>query len=113
MRKTDKKLEKQLIKVLNEACNDALAQFQGFKWLTHSVRYSDFPASLSIICVFDTDENLELLYRVGGNAEFLDLIAQKLGLLPFTLQDVDRHVLFDTEETCHRENNGRWSERLR
>jgi len=49
MRKTDKKLDNQLIKLLTEVCETALEDFSGFQWLTHIVDYSNFPKSLKVI----------------------------------------------------------------
>ena len=58
MRKTDKKMDNQLRHVLTEVCEVALKDINGFQWLTHVVNYSNFPKSLQVVCVFDTNENL-------------------------------------------------------
>lgn len=55
MRKTDRKTENLIIRALTEACEIALERFDGFRWLTHFVDYQRFPASLTIVCVFDTN----------------------------------------------------------
>ena len=54
MRKTDKRLENTLIAALTKVCEAALEEFDGFRWLTHFANYSDFPDSLTIVCIFDT-----------------------------------------------------------
>ena len=59
MRKTDKKIDKQLRETLTQVCDTALKDYCGFEWLTHTVNYSDFPSSLHITCVFDTNEHLD------------------------------------------------------
>ena len=45
LRKTDKKIENQLILVLTAVCETALKEIDGFQWLTHLVEYTDFPNS--------------------------------------------------------------------
>ena len=49
MRKTDKKIDKQIISALTEVCDSALKAFTGFEWLTHRVNYTNFPKSLKIM----------------------------------------------------------------
>ena len=59
MRKSDKKLDNQLRLVLTDVCETALKEVEGFQWLTHVVNYSNFPQSLRVVCVFDTNENFD------------------------------------------------------
>ena len=109
MRKTDKKIENALRIALTEACDMALESHEGFMWLTHLVNYKNFPDSLSIVCVFDTNEQL-----AKANDEALrTIIQQKLASIDISLKDIRQHVSFDTEENCERENNGKWHERLK
>ena len=87
----------------------ALESHEGFMWLTHLVNYKNFPDSLSIVCVFDTNEQL-----AKANDEALrTIIQQKLASIDISLKDIRQHVSFDTEENCERENNGKWHERLK
>lgn len=58
MRKSDKKLDNAIRNALIDVCKQAQRSFEGFQWLTHSVNYDNFPNSLKIICVFNTDEHL-------------------------------------------------------
>ena len=113
MRKTDKKMENQLRRVLTEVCETALKKIDGFQWLTHIVEYSDFPSSLKVICIFDTNENVS--YYVSKNAEgdLKSLIQKKLQEIGVSIKNIDRHVTFDTEENCAKEHDGKWHERLR
>ena len=53
MRKSDKKIDNQIIKVLTDVCQSALEDIDGFVWLTHSVNFDKFPQSLKITCVFN------------------------------------------------------------
>ena len=112
MRKTDKKIENQLRLVLTEACETALKEIDGFQWLTHLVEYSDFPNSLKIICIFDTNENLAVYLSNSAGDELKSLIQKKLQEMGVSIKNIDRHVKFDTEENCAKEHNGKWQNRL-
>jgi hypothetical protein len=109
MRKTDKKIENALRVVLTEVCDAAQRQYEGFEWLTHFVNYDDFPGSLSVICVYDTNENLSESDLTGVRS----LIFEKLIAIDIKLKDVRRQVRFDTEENCKSEHNGKWHERFK
>ncbi|GAB3485249.1 Fis family transcriptional regulator [Marinomonas epiphytica] len=108
MRKTDKKLDKAIIEVLNQVCNQALDQVPGFCWLTHRVDYQDFPNSLNIICIFDTNQDM----TKARQEHLIQLIEQALKKIQITFKHVNKHIQFDSEESCLLENNGRWKERL-
>lgn len=109
MRKTDKKIDRALSAVLTEACDTAKGEFEGFSWLTHLVDYGNFPASLSVVCVFDTNEQ-----RLKANKERLSaLIGSKLASIDIKIKDIRLPVSFDSEESCKKQNNGRWHERLK
>ena len=58
--KTQKKIDNNVRKALTAACEDCLKDVPGFQWLTHQANYTNFPASLFVTCVFDTDEQLEV-----------------------------------------------------
>lgn len=53
MRKSDKKMENQIIRQLTEVCEAMKPRLSGFIWLTHTVDYQRFPASLTVTLVFD------------------------------------------------------------
>lgn len=55
MRKTDRKLEQQIIRQLTLVCETAKAEYPGFIWLTHTVNYQQFPQSLKVTLVFSQD----------------------------------------------------------
>ena len=112
MRKTDKKLENTLIAALTEVCEAALEAFDGFQWLTHFVNYSHFPSSLTIVCIFDTNENLEKMYRKDKGDAFRYMIKSKLEYIDIGVKNISSHVKFDTEEKCKKENDGKWNERF-
>ena len=54
MKKTDKKMDNHIRRVLTDVCETSLKDINGFAWLTHTVNYAQFPQSLKVICVFDT-----------------------------------------------------------
>ena len=108
MRKTDKKIENALRGVLTEACDMALEKHEGFMWLTHFANYRVFPSTLSIICVFDTNEKLSKANIEGVR----EIIKNKLASMDINIKDIRQHVSFDTEENCIKENNGKWHERF-
>lgn len=109
MRKTDRKIDNTLRVVLTEVCEIAQVQYQGFEWLTHFVNYHDFPASLSVVCVYDTNNNLKKTDREG----ICMLIKEKLAAVNVDFRNIHQQVSFDTEENCQHENNGKWHERFR
>lgn len=109
MRKTDKKTDNALIDVLTEVCEIAKEKYDGFVWLTHFVNYRDFPGSLTVVCVFDTNAQLA---KVDMDA-LRFLIKEKLASMDINIKDIGQHVRFDTEENCRNENNGQWQERFR
>ncbi|MBT5329546.1 MAG: hypothetical protein HOL51_25845 [Gemmatimonadetes bacterium] len=113
MRKTDKKLENTLIGALTEVCEAALEEFDGFQWLTHFANYSYFPGSLTIVCIFDTNENLSKMYQKYKEDKFRDMIKSKLKSVDIEVKDIRTHVHFDTEEDCKKENDGKWHERFK
>lgn len=108
MRKTDKKIDNALRVALTEACELAKDKYEGFEWLTHFANYDQFPKSLSIVCVYDTNENLNRADR----EDMLQLIKQHLASINIKVKDIRQHVRFDTEENCAKMNEGKWQERL-
>ena len=78
MRKTDKKIDNQLRRVLTDVCEIALKDIEGFQWLTHLVNYSNFPKSLKVVCVFDTNNNLAGFMSGNSEKELIQLIKTQL-----------------------------------
>ncbi|MCW3172467.1 Fis family transcriptional regulator [Shewanella subflava] len=110
MRKTDKKIENQLIGQLNEVCHFALDEFNGFKWLTHQVNYAQFPKSLRVVCVFDTRDNLQQFIMAKSQQALGELIVKKL--LDINVVIKHQQILYDSEQSCQQDNNGNWAQRL-
>lgn len=113
MRKSDKKLDNQLRLVLTNVCETALKEIDGFQWLTHRVNYSNFPKSLKVVCVFDTNENLTTFMSNSGENALASLIQRKLKEVDVNIKPVSTYISYDTEENCESEHQGKWAERLR
>ncbi|WP_417445538.1 hypothetical protein [Kangiella sp.] len=109
MRKTDKKIDNALRAALTEACEIALENYDGFEWLTHFVNYNDFPGSLKVVCIYDTNARLEKTDKQAVRS----LIREKLASIAINMKDSRQQISFDTEENCSRENGGKWNERFR
>ncbi|WP_411359439.1 hypothetical protein [Pseudidiomarina salilacus] len=71
MLKTDKKLERDIVRELTAVCEAAKLTCSGFEWLTHTVDYAKFPESLRVTLVFNEAVNEKTML-----AEFKGLISQ-------------------------------------
>ena len=109
MKKNDKKTDKALIAVLTDVCHIAQEKYNGFEWLTHFANYNNFPSSLSVVCVYDTNQRLNNADKDG----LRELIKDKLLTIDINIKDISRQVDFDTEENCNNEHNGNWNERFK
>lgn len=112
MRKTDKKLDNELIKILTHVCETELKSFIGFQWLTHTTNYSNFPKSLRIICVFDNNQNLQNIISTSNEALIRSAILKAVAGLEVKVKHSDRLIDFDTQENCDRQHDGNWAKRL-
>jgi hypothetical protein len=111
MRKSDKKIDNNIRNVLNQVCEQALIEVNGFVWLTHKVNYDKFPASLSIVCVFELNDDLIQAKSAAQDVFLTDLIVQKLSTLKIKVKS-EKQISFDTEQNCESEHNGNWQLRL-
>ncbi|TPH13578.1 Fis family transcriptional regulator [Litorilituus lipolyticus] len=112
MRKSDKKIDKELCVVLTHVCEVALKKVKGFQWLTHLVNYSNFPQSLQVVCVFDSKEHLDSYLVSKQQQHLVSLIQSELNRLNIKLKPINKHVSYDTEEACLMQHNGNWATRL-
>jgi hypothetical protein len=113
MNKTVKKLDNNVVKALTIACENAKQEIDGFEWLTHSANYSNFPASLVITCVLDTQESLEKVTTHQQDEMLRKSIQKQLLKAGVLLKDARRHVFFDTEQACISQHAGDWKSRLK
>lgn len=112
MKKSDKKIENALVQSLTEVCDHALASVAGFCWLTHRVNYDRFPASLRVVCVFESDQALAAAEDAGALAHLREVIRLALADLGIKLQKPKQQIVFDSEEACDRMDAGQWSVRF-
>jgi benzoyl-CoA reductase/2-hydroxyglutaryl-CoA dehydratase subunit BcrC/BadD/HgdB len=113
MRKSDKKIENKLREQLTKVCDKALAEIEGFEWLTHDVNYANFPDSLRIICIFNCREDIEKMAKSGLDRVLYSLIKGELEAVKIDLKKVSAHTVFDSEEMCDLEHEGQWAERIK
>lgn len=106
MTKTDKKLDKQISQALTNACEMSKDRVQGFQWLTHQVNFKQFPDSLTVICVFQMQAELEQANSQKQDQIIIGFIKTELGKIDIRFKDIKRHVLFVSEE--RNEFAGKW-----
>jgi hypothetical protein len=113
MKKTDKALENTLVKVLTQVCEESLKSIEGFKWLTHLVDYKDFPRSLTVICIFETQDQIAGLLHSPLHENLMNNIIDRLSGAGIQLPKKYKHIKFDSEDACHFEHAGNWNRRLK
>ena len=114
MRKTDKKTENAIRVVLTEVCEFALEYVNGFQWLTHSIgSYKSLPETLTILCVFNTEDDLISAQENSLDQSIMCLISKKLNTLNIPIKDIQQHVRFDTQEACNEYHQGKWQDRFK
>jgi len=113
MKKTDKTLENTIVKVLTHVCEESLKEVDGFQWLTHLVNYKDFPRSLTVICIFETQDQLAALLKSPQHEYLMNSIIDQLSAAGIQLPKKKKHIKFDSEEACHLEHAGHWNRRLK
>ena len=112
MKKSDKKLERSLCASLTDVCEIALDSVVGFAWITHLVNYKQFPQSLRIICIFNTQDDVQQAISSKQDIFLHSLIQEKLSAEGITLNSLNKHIRLDSEEACNRDHNGNWAQRL-
>ena len=110
--KTNQKIDNNVCKALTIACESSLHDITGFIWLTHRANYTNFPASLVVTCVFNTDAEVEAM-KLQQQDEVLYLTIQKQLLkVGVVVKNIKQCVRFDSEEACLAQHDGQWPERL-
>jgi hypothetical protein len=113
MKKTDKTLENTLVTLLTKVCEQSLKSLEGFQWLTHLANYNDFPRSLTIICVFDSQEQVSKLLASPNHKYLVRMIVEQLKSAGIQLPNPQKQIKFDSEESCNLEHAGKWNRRLK
>ncbi len=109
---TQKKIDNQLRTTLTVVCEQALEDVPGFSWLTHQANYANFPASLLITCIFETESELLQAQTQGLTASMQKRIQASLLKTGIRFKNLERQVIFDTEDACKLEDNHDWQQRL-
>lgn len=111
--KTTQKLDNNICKALTIACENSLHQIAGFSWLTHRANYTNFPASLIVTCVFETENDIEEMKANNLAKDFQQDIQKQLLKIGVILKNINRNIHFDSEEACDKHHQGQWNERLK
>lgn len=104
--------ERRLVASLTQACETGKTELVGFTWLTHRVDYQQFPASLRVVWVFDTQANQDQACANGQTERMRELTAEAFRAAEISVASVAAHVHFDSEEQCQRADAGNWPQRL-
>lgn len=110
--KTQKRLDNNIRIALTAECEQALKDAPGFQRLTHQASYENFPASLLVTCVFDTEESIQSATANDLIQKIRNSIQARLFKVGVKLSAPKHQVFFDTEEACLAENEGNWKDRL-
>jgi len=98
MKKTDKKIDRQICQALTIACEAIKTEVNGFQWLTHFVDFNQFPNSLSIVCIFNTNAEIDQTHQQMKDQTIISLIKNELAKKNIKLKDISHHISFETEE---------------
>lgn len=107
-----RQLDKALVRSLTTACETAMAEIPGFSWVTHEVVWSDFPASLRLIWVFETDADISRALSQGADQRLLALSAAALDEAGVRVPKITAIVSFDSEQACQQGDQGDWRAQL-
>lgn len=111
--KTTQKLDNNICKALTIACENSLHKIEGFCWLTHRANYTNFPASLIVTCVFNTEHDIEVMKSTDLAKGFKQDIQTQLLKIGVILKNMNQNIHFDSEEACDNHHQGQWNERLK
>ncbi len=110
--KTNQKIDNNVCKALTIACESSLHDVEGFIWLTHRANYTNFPASLVITCIFNTNDEVALMKEQQLDDLLRNTIQKQLLKIGVVVKKIDKQVQFDSEESCEKQHNSEWDRRL-
>ena len=110
--KTNQKIDNNVCKALTIACESSLHEVTGFVWLTHRANYTNFPASLVITCVFNTDEEIDAMKALQHDETMIATIQKQLLKVGVVVKNIKKSVRFDSEQACQAKHDGQWADRL-
>ncbi len=110
--KTNQKIDNNVCKALTIACESSLHEIAGFVWLTHRANYTNFPASLVVTCVFNTNEEVALMKEQQLDDVLRNSIQKQLLKIGVVVKSIKQCVRFDSEQACQLQHLGEWENRL-
>lgn len=102
MRKSDKKVENLIRDVLTDVCEETLKGYEGFLWVTHTVKFSSFPQSLEIICVFETNQDRANFLAGEGQQHVSATIQKAFSQAGVQLKNAAKHIRYETQQNRER-----------
>jgi hypothetical protein len=112
MTKTNQKIDSNICKALTLTCEHSLHSIPGFSWLTHRANYTNFPASLIVTCVFETEAEVEEMKIQQLDEQLRSTIQKQLLNVGVVVKNIKQQVRFDSEEACLLQSKGEWPQRL-
>lgn len=112
LNKTCQKIDNNICKALTNACETSLHEIPGFIWLTHRANYTNFPASLVVTCVFETEVEIEEMKAQQQDELLRNTILKQLLKVGVVMKNGRQQIHFDSEEACLQHHQGEWSLRL-
>lgn len=110
--KTNQKIDNNVCKALTIACESYLHEVAGFVWLTHRANYTNFPGSLVVTCVFNTDEEIDAMKALQQDEIMIATIQKQLLKVGIVVKNIKKTVRFDSEQACQNKHDGQWADRL-
>jgi hypothetical protein len=98
MRKSDKKIENQIREILTDVCEDTLKGYDGFLWVTHTVKYSSFPQSLNIVCVFETHQARSKFLTGEGQLDVSSAIQKAFSQVGVDIKKIEKQIHYEIKD---------------
>jgi hypothetical protein len=105
-------IERELVRALTRACETAKCEIPGFEWLTHRVDFNQFPASLRVTWVFDSDASMNAAIGSQDKHRMEALALAAFEDVGIAVANAAAHVQFDSQERCESIHGGNWEARL-
>lgn len=110
--KTNQKIDNNICKALTIACESSLHEVTGFAWLTHRANYTNFPTSLVVTCIFETEAEIEKMTVQQQDKLLRNTIQKQLLKIGVVVKNIKHQIRFDSEESCLIQHQGEWHKRL-
>lgn len=96
MRKSDKKIDNLIREVLTDVCEDTLKSYDGFLWVTHKVKFSSFPQSLQIICVFESNQDRTNFLTGDAQQHVSTTIQNAFSRAGVQIKNISKQICYET-----------------